>query len=65
VAGLAVLYTGWAWLDPAVSIAIVAFIMLGTWSLLREALHMMLAAVPASVDAPRVEQFLRDSANVS
>jgi cobalt-zinc-cadmium efflux system protein len=65
VAGLAVLYTGWAWLDPAVSIVIVALIMLGTWSLLREALRMMLAAVPASVDAPRVEQFLRDSAGVS
>ena len=65
VAGLAVFYTGWSWLDPAVSIAIVALIMAGTWSLLREALRMMLAGVPASVDAPLVEQFLRSSAGVS
>ena len=65
VAGLAVFYTGWTWLDPAVSIAIVALIMLGTWSLLREALRMMLAAVPASVDAPLVEQFLKSHAGVS
>ena len=65
VAGLIVMSTGWNWLDPAVSIAIVVLIMLGTWSLLRESLRMMLAAVPGSVDAPKVEQFLRASAGVS
>jgi cobalt-zinc-cadmium efflux system protein len=65
VSGLIVMYTGWSWLDPAVSIAIVAVIVLGTWSLLRESLRMMLAAVPDNVDAPKVEQFLRAGAGVS
>lgn len=65
LAGLAVMYTGWTWLDPLVSIAIVVLIMLGTWSLLREALRMVLAAVPNSVDARGVEQFLREGNGVS
>ena len=65
VAGMLVAYTGWNWLDPAVSIGIVILILLGTWSLLAESMRMMLAAVPGSVDAPQVEQFLRASAGVS
>ena len=64
LAGLAVMYTGWNWLDPLVSIAIVVIIMLGTWSLLREALNLMMAAVPGNVDAPQVERYLRDHAGV-
>ena len=59
VAGLVVLSTGWAWIDPAVSLVIVVLIMKSTWSLLREALDMTLGAVPGNVDADEVEQFLR------
>ncbi|WP_083941035.1 cation diffusion facilitator family transporter [Pseudoduganella violaceinigra] len=58
LAGLLVMYTGWAWLDPAVSLVIVVLIMKSTWSLLREALDMTLGAVPGNVDANAVEQFL-------
>lgn len=65
VSGLVVMYTGWTWLDPLVSIAIVVLIVMGTWSLLRESLRMVLAAVPENVDAPQVEQFLRAQPGVS
>ena len=34
LAGLTILYTGWLWLDPAVSLVIVGVIVWGTWSLL-------------------------------
>jgi cobalt-zinc-cadmium efflux system protein len=64
VSGLVVMATGWYWLDPAVSIAIVLMIMVSTWSLLSESLRMMLAAVPDNVDAARVEAFLRASSGV-
>lgn len=64
VAGLVVRYTGWFWLDPAVSIVIVGLIMLSTWSLLSESLRMVMAAVPDSVDAAEVEAFLRGRAGV-
>jgi cobalt-zinc-cadmium efflux system protein len=65
VAGLVVLWTGWSWLDPLVSIAIVFFIVVSTWSLLREALKLVLAAVPDSVNAPEVERFLRGRPGVN
>ena len=65
VSGLAIVYTGWTWLDPLVSILIVLLILGSTWSLLRESLQLVLAAVPANVDAARVEQFLQAQPGVS
>ena len=65
VAGVLVLWTGWFWLDPLVSIAIVLLIMLGTWALLRASLHMMMAGVPVDIDAAKVEQFLKEVPGVS
>jgi cobalt-zinc-cadmium efflux system protein len=54
VSGLVIMYTGWTWLDPAVSLVLVVVIVLGTWSLLRESIQMVLAGVPDSVDASGV-----------
>jgi cobalt-zinc-cadmium efflux system protein len=65
LSGLAVMGTGWTWLDPAVSLAIVAIIMVSTWSLLKESLQMVMAAVPASVDAGAIDHFLRERDGVS
>jgi cobalt-zinc-cadmium efflux system protein len=65
VAGVLVMLTGWFWLDPLVSIAIVLVIMLGTWSLLRASLHMMMAGVPVDIDAAKVEQFLKEIPGVT
>ncbi len=58
VAGGAMLVTGWSWLDPVVSLAISALIVLGTWSLLRESLNMALAAVPAWIEPAEVRAHL-------
>jgi cobalt-zinc-cadmium efflux system protein len=65
VAGLVVMYTGWAWIDPAVSVVIVVIIVAGTWSLLRESLQMALAGVPAGVDAGKITAFLKSQPGVS
>jgi cobalt-zinc-cadmium efflux system protein len=65
VAGLVVMYTGWTWIDPAVSVVIVVIIVAGTWSLLRESVQMALAGVPASVDAGKVTAFLKTQPGVS
>jgi cobalt-zinc-cadmium efflux system protein len=46
VAGLAIAATGWAWIDPVVSIAIAAVIIAGTWGLFRESLDLAMDAVP-------------------
>ena len=58
VAGIVMLFTGWYWLDPAVSLVIVAVIVAGTWSLLRESLQLALSAVPAHIDLQEIEGYL-------
>lgn len=58
VAGLVFVKTGWLWLDPAVSLVIVAVIMLGTWGLLRDSVTMAMDAVPSGVDPHEVEASL-------
>jgi cobalt-zinc-cadmium efflux system protein len=59
LAGLAVRYSGWNWIDPAISMIIVAIIVWSTWALLTQSLRMVLAAVPDNVNRAGVEQFLR------
>jgi cobalt-zinc-cadmium efflux system protein len=58
ISGLAIMGTGWTWLDPLVSLLIVVVIVIGTWSLLRESVQMVMAGVPPSVDAQAVTDFL-------
>jgi cobalt-zinc-cadmium efflux system protein len=58
VAGLLIRATGWTWLDPVASLAIVAIIIAGTWGILKEALAMALNAVPAGIDPAAVEAHL-------
>ncbi len=59
VAGGLILWTGWHWLDPAISLVISAVIVWGTWSLLRGSLDLSLDAVPEGVDKEKVETALR------
>lgn len=58
VAGIAILLTGAAWIDPVVSLVIVAVILWSSWGLFRDALGLALAAVPRSIDAGAVRAAL-------
>lgn len=58
VAGAVAMATGWLWIDPAASLAIVAVIVWGTWQLFRDSLALSLGGVPASVDPTAVRAFL-------
>jgi cobalt-zinc-cadmium efflux system protein len=58
IAGGLILLTGWQWLDPATSLIVSAVIVVGTWQLLREALHLSLDAVPPGIDPGEVETYL-------
>ena len=64
-AGLLILGTGWNWLDPVTSLAIVAVIVWSTWGLLRDSVAMSLDAVPPGVDRGAVEQHLAGLHGVS
>jgi cobalt-zinc-cadmium efflux system protein len=59
VTGLVIWVTGWLWLDPAVSLAIVALIVWGTWDLARDSLDLALDAVPSRIDPKQVSAVLR------
>ena len=50
VAGGLALWLGWSWLDPVVSLAIATVIVVGTWSLFRQSLHLLFDGVPENVD---------------
>ncbi len=56
--GLA-LWFGWAWLDPVASLMIAAVIVVGTWNLFGESVHLLFDGVPQSVDLDRVQALLR------
>ncbi len=58
VAGFLVARTGWNWLDPAVSLAIGVLILAGTWSLLRDALRLILDGVPYGLEVSALRTFL-------
>lgn len=58
VTGLLLLITGWLWLDPAVSLVLVALITWSTWGLARQSLDLALDAVPAGIDYDAVRELL-------
>ncbi len=64
LAGLAILATGALWIDPAVSLAIVAVIAWGSWGLLKDSLAMSLLAVPNGISEGGVRAYLSALAGV-
>jgi len=58
IAGVAILLTGWLWLDPILSLAIVAIVLIGTWHLLRDSLNLSIDGVPAGIDLKEIRAYL-------
>jgi cobalt-zinc-cadmium efflux system protein len=58
LAGLIIVFTGWLWLDPVVSLGIVVVIAIGTWGLLRDSVNLAIHAVPAHLDPEAVRAHL-------
>jgi cobalt-zinc-cadmium efflux system protein len=58
VSGLIVWQTGWAWVDPVTSLVVSLVILRGTWLLVREALDLLLDAVPPHIDPEAVHDYL-------
>jgi cobalt-zinc-cadmium efflux system protein len=58
LSGLLILKTGWLWVDPLVSLIIVALIVGSSWGLLKHSTALALHAVPATIDLQKVRAFL-------
>jgi len=65
VSGVLIFVTGLTWLDPAVSLLIVAVILVSTWGLLRDSVHLSLDGVPAGVNSGAVLSYLAGQRGVT
>ena len=58
IAGVIMLTTGWYYADPLFSVAIGLFILPRTWTLLSDAVHILLEGTPTHLDVAAVEKSL-------
>ena len=65
IAGGLILWTGFDWIDPLISIMIAVVIFIGTWGLLRESVNLAMHGVPHSIDLDRVRECLTDQPGVT
>jgi cobalt-zinc-cadmium efflux system protein len=65
LAGIAIALTGAVWIDPVVSIAIAAVIIIGTWGLFQESVELALDAVPRGIDPDAIGVGLATLAGVA
>ncbi|HUX85098.1 MAG TPA: cation diffusion facilitator family transporter, partial [Chitinophagaceae bacterium] len=55
VAGLVMAYTGWWFLDPVVSLALILLVLTASWRLLTDSLRLSLDGVPSNINLQKVE----------
>lgn len=65
LAGAAIWFTGWRWIDPAVSLIVAGVILVGTWGLLKGSLGMSLDAVPRGITLAEVGRFIGQQPGVA
>lgn len=65
IAAALIVWTGWLWVDPLVSLLIATAIVWGTWGLLRDSAVLAMHGVPVGVDMASVRQTLVSQPGVS
>lgn len=60
VASLVIRFTGWAWVDSLVAVAIGLWVLPRAWALLRAGVHVLLEGVPQGMDMADIERALLD-----
>lgn len=63
-AGLIIMFTGWLFVDPLISLMIVAVVLAATWTLLRDSMNLAIDAVPRGIDIDAIKQYLTEQENV-
>lgn len=56
--------TGWKWVDPAFSMLIGVFILPRTWSLIREAVDILMQSMPRHLNSDDIEKAIREQGDV-
>jgi cobalt-zinc-cadmium efflux system protein len=58
VGGALYVWGGWPWIDPALGLGVALIIVVGTWRLFRQSLHLLFDGVPDGIDLDEVKTFL-------
>jgi len=64
IAALIVMFTGWRLADPIVGAGIGLFIIPRTWSLLKQAVHILMEGTPPEIDLVLLEQTIKEMPGV-
>ncbi|SDH03900.1 cation diffusion facilitator family transporter [Nitrosomonas sp. Nm132] len=65
MAGVAIVFIDWNWLDPAVSLVIVTIVIIATWEFLRDSVRLALDAVPPHIEVAAIDAYLREQPGVA
>ena len=65
LAAVLIHWTGWLWIDPAISLGIAMFVLWASWGLARSSVNLALDAVPENVDREQVEAYLNSLPGVT
>lgn len=60
LSGAGIAWLGWLWLDPAVSLLVSVLVLLSAWSLVREALDVLMETAPSHLDPGEIRDALLD-----
>lgn len=58
VAALAIMATGWLWVDPAISLCIAAVVLASGWGLAKDSVNLALDGVPKGIELAKVKEYL-------
>lgn len=64
IGGGVILWQGWKWVDPVVSLLIGVVILWGTWGLLKESTVLVLGGVPEQINLEKVLHYLKNQNGV-
>jgi cobalt-zinc-cadmium efflux system protein len=64
IAGVLILITGMSIFDSIISVVIGIFLIRGSWSVVKDAVHVLLEGVPEGLDMEKVRKAILDTPNV-
>lgn len=65
VAGAVILFTGWLYIDPLLSLGIAALIAYGAWGIVRETVNLLMEGTPRQIDLAKVTQEITATQHVT
>lgn len=64
IAGLIIYFTHWFWVDPLISLIVIAVVVYSVWGLLTDSIRLALDGVPKGINTKAIEEFFLGLKNV-